>query len=87
MYSQSNFFCYIHPTTALYYGPHLISPYVVDWDYQTVQSFYQSFLLFDDLGEIQTKGVCGPMKMETYQPILQRLEKEGLSAVEEIKLL
>ncbi|GFR85423.1 alpha-aminoadipic semialdehyde synthase, mitochondrial [Elysia marginata] len=38
-------------------------------------------------GEIQTKGVCGPMKMETYQPILQRLQKEGLSAVEEIKLL
>ncbi|KAK3738778.1 hypothetical protein RRG08_035658 [Elysia crispata] len=38
-------------------------------------------------GEIQTKGVCGPMKMETYQPILQRLEKEGLSAVEDIKLL
>lgn len=38
-------------------------------------------------GEIQTKGVCGPMKIETYQPILQRLKKEGLSAVEEIKLL
>ncbi|KAH9512582.1 hypothetical protein Btru_038850, partial [Bulinus truncatus] len=38
-------------------------------------------------GEIQTKGVCGPTAMETYQPILQRLRKEGISAVEKIELL
>ncbi|KAI8782365.1 alpha-aminoadipic semialdehyde synthase mitochondrial [Biomphalaria glabrata] len=38
-------------------------------------------------GEIQTKGVCGPTAMETYQPILQRLRKEGITAVEKIELL
>ncbi|XP_059138929.1 alpha-aminoadipic semialdehyde synthase, mitochondrial-like [Physella acuta] len=37
-------------------------------------------------GEIQTKGVCCPTAMETYIPILQRLQKEGISAIEKIKL-
>lgn len=38
-------------------------------------------------GEIQTKGVCAPTAMETYMPILQRLKKEGISAIEKIELL
>lgn len=38
-------------------------------------------------GEIQTKGVCGPMAAETYGPILARLKKEGIEATETIKLL
>ncbi|BFZ08759.1 hypothetical protein BsWGS_11797 [Bradybaena similaris] len=38
-------------------------------------------------GEIQTKGVCAPLAMETYQPILQRLKKEGIYATERNELL
>ncbi|XP_005100303.1 alpha-aminoadipic semialdehyde synthase, mitochondrial [Aplysia californica] len=38
-------------------------------------------------GEIQTKGVCAPMAPETYVPILARLKKEGITALETINLL
>lgn len=38
-------------------------------------------------GEIQTKGVCTPLAEETYSPIIARLKKEGIEAVEQIKLI
>lgn len=42
---------------------------------------------FQFTGEIQTKGVCAPLTAEIYHPILQRLKKEGLSAIEEKEML